>query len=70
MSTQNKRLMVTVTDDMASQLDGLKQREFYNRSQSDMLRHLIRLGLKSKEAGYEASIAGQQSHNRDRRPLV
>lgn len=47
MATDNKRFMVSVTPDIESRLDELKQRQFYNKTQSEMLRYLIDLGLKA-----------------------
>ena len=45
MATSMKRQMVSLTPDLETALDRLKKERFYNTSQSEMLRYLIRRGL-------------------------
>ena len=49
MATSMKRQMVSLTPDLEVALDRLKKEQFYNTSQSEMLRYLIRQGLYSLE---------------------
>lgn len=49
MATKNKRLTISLPPDMEKQLDMVKRKQFYNKSQSDMIRHLINLGLSAKK---------------------
>ena len=43
-----KRFTVTVDDDQEKYLDKLKKKEFYNKSQSEMIRQIIALGIQAK----------------------
>ena len=45
MATSMKRQMVSLTPDLEAALARLKKEQFYNTSQSEMLRYLIRRGL-------------------------
>lgn len=49
MSTSLKRFSISIPVDIEEELDTLKQKEFYNKTQSEMLRHLIKLGLKASK---------------------
>ena len=42
-----KRFTVSVTPDIEQSLDKLKKEQFYNTTQSEMVRYLIKLGLRS-----------------------
>ncbi len=47
MVTNMKRFTVSVTPDIEQSLDKLKKEQFYNTTQSEMVRYLIKLGLRS-----------------------
>lgn len=47
MSTTLKRLSVTIPAELEESLDELKKEKFYKDSQSEMLRHLLKLGLQA-----------------------
>lgn len=49
-----KRFTVTMTPDMEPALLKLKQDQFFNRSHTEMIQHLIRLGLESAKKGATA----------------
>ena len=42
------RFTVTITDEQKKALDKLKKKEFYNKSQSEMIRQIIALGIQAK----------------------
>lgn len=44
---QPNRITITVSREMAEQLDRLKQEQYYATSHSEMLRDLIRIGLEA-----------------------
>lgn len=48
-----KRFTISVTDEMALQLDRMKQVKYYNTSQNKMVQELLHLGLEvmQKELG-------------------
>ncbi len=54
MATDLNRMTFVVTEDIEVGLDKLKRQVFYNKSNSDMIRTLIKLGIKQAEA--EAGI--------------
>ena len=54
MATAAKRFMLTVTPDMEQDLDELKQKEFYNKSYSDMYRYILETGIRSIKLKHEA----------------
>lgn len=43
--TENKRFTVSITPEMDKQLDELKRNLFYNKTNSEMIRELIKKGL-------------------------
>lgn len=45
MSTEFKRFTISLTPELEHELDRVKQQEYYNRSQSQMVRDLISRGL-------------------------
>ena len=47
------RFTISVSDDIKTKFDKLKKEEFYNKSQSEMVRQIVALGLEAKEAGCE-----------------
>lgn len=47
MTTNMKRFSISLTPDLAADLDALKKDKFYNSNQSDMIRFLITLGLEA-----------------------
>ncbi len=49
MSTILKRLSVSIPADLEMDLDILKKEKFYKEPQSEMLRHLIRLGIQASK---------------------
>lgn len=49
MSTILKRLSVSIPADLEVDLDRLKKEQFYKEPQSEMLRHLIRLGIQASK---------------------
>ena len=53
MATDMKRFTISVTDDMAIQLDRMKQMKYYNTSQNKMIQDLLCVGLEAmqKELG-------------------
>ena len=55
MATTNRRMMVTVPDDLEVEIEKLKQSRFYNKSYSNMLVALLRAGLQvlTQEAEHE-----------------
>jgi hypothetical protein len=42
-----KRFTVTIAPDVAPELRRLKQEQFFDKSQTEMLMHIIRLGLEA-----------------------
>jgi len=50
MPTNMKRYTVVLTPEIEKQLDALKQKAFYNKSQSEMTRQLIDAGLRAYKA--------------------
>jgi metal-responsive CopG/Arc/MetJ family transcriptional regulator len=55
MSTNMKRFMLSIDDEQAKKMDGLKKETFYNKSQAEMVRYLIELGLAAHQKTKEAS---------------
>lgn len=53
MANYMKRFTISVSDEMAIQLDRMKQVKYYNTSQNKMVQDLIHLGLETmqKELG-------------------
>ncbi|SPZ51231.1 Uncharacterised protein [Sarcina ventriculi] len=49
MATSLRRFSISIPADIEKELDTLKQKEFYNKTQSEMLRHLIRLGVEASK---------------------
>lgn len=47
MATDMKRFTISLTPELERDLDDLKRREFYNKTQTEMVRHLIEKGLQS-----------------------
>lgn len=45
MSTYSKRAMITLRPEWEPELDKLKRERFYNKTQAEMFRYLISLGL-------------------------
>lgn len=41
-----KRFTISLTPELVKQLDIVKKNEFYNKSQTEMINFLLRLGLK------------------------
>jgi len=56
MATEMKRLMVSITPDLETELDKLKQEQFYNTTQAEMFRYLIALGLDAAKSKGTQSI--------------
>ena len=46
MPTEKKRLTIVIDEALESKLSQAKKEIFYNRNQSDMVRELLKLGLK------------------------
>lgn len=49
MATDMKRLMVSLSPELVPELDKLKKEQFYDASQAEMIRFLIRRGLETVE---------------------
>lgn len=49
MSTKLKRFSISVPEEMEKRLDTIKQERYYKKNQTEMIRDLIDLGLKSLE---------------------
>lgn len=47
--TNNRRFMVSLTPEIDAELKKLKKKEFYDKTQSEMVRYLISLGLSEKK---------------------
>ena len=45
MAGTMERLMVSIPPEVKSEIDAVKQREFYDKSYSELYRQIIRLGL-------------------------
>jgi len=43
--TNCKRMMVTIKPEMEKNMEKLKKKKYYNTSNSEMLRHLLDLGM-------------------------
>lgn len=50
MATELKRFTISVTPEMESRLDKVKQLYYYKDTQNDMIRELIKKGLQYYEA--------------------
>lgn len=61
MVTNMKRFSISLTPDLEADLDALKKDKFYNRTQSDIIRFLITLGLETfkREENDLSRIANQ-----------
>lgn len=53
MDVHARRFTISVSDEMAVQLDRMKQAKYYNTSQNKMIQDLIRVGIETtrKELG-------------------
>ena len=50
MAKTMERLMVSIPTDVKSEIDALKQQDFYDKPYAELYRHIIRMGLvKMKE---------------------
>jgi len=49
MSTTNKRFTISVTKDIFDRLNAVKKEQYYDKSQSEMVRDAIEKGLKAIE---------------------
>ena len=50
MAKTMERLMVSIPTDVKSEIDAMKQQDFYDKSYAELYRHIIRMGLtKMKE---------------------
>lgn len=50
MAKTMERLMVSIPKDVKSEIDAMKQQDFYDKSYAELYRHIIRMGLtKMKE---------------------
>lgn len=49
MSTKLKRLSVTILPEWEKELDRLKKEKFYDKPTSELLRYLIKEGLRSSK---------------------
>jgi len=47
MSTEMKRVMVSITPDLEQGLDAIKREQFYNKPYSKVYRYIFALGLKA-----------------------
>lgn len=45
MAKTMERLMVSIPTDVKSEIDAVKQRDFYDKPYAELYRHIIRLGL-------------------------
>jgi len=45
------RFTISIPDELKTALDKLKKEEFYDKSQSEMVRQILSLGLAAKEKG-------------------
>lgn len=50
MANTMGRLMVSIPAEMKSEIDAIKQREFYDRPYAELYRQIIRLGLDKMRA--------------------
>jgi metal-responsive CopG/Arc/MetJ family transcriptional regulator len=50
MATELRRFMVSITPELETALDRFKQRLFYNKTQSEMVRAVLKLGIQALEA--------------------
>lgn len=48
MSTERKRTTIYLPKELEEELDALKQKKFYKSSQSNMIGHLIKLGMRAE----------------------
>ena len=55
MSTELKRFTISITPEIESKMDSLKQRLYYRNTRSTMIRDLLLRGLASFEAEEEAA---------------
>lgn len=56
MSTSMKRFSVSVTPDLEKRLDTIKKELFYKKTQTQMLREVIKRGLDSFEFEHDNRI--------------
>ena len=49
MEAETKRVMLSITPEMADGIDKLKKEQFYDKPYSDLLRYLISRGLEAAE---------------------
>ena len=62
MPTKDRRLMLTVSDEIESDAADVKKDLFYDKPYSEMYRHLIRMGLDAlKEEKAEKESKHEQS---------
>lgn len=47
MTTDNKRIMVSITPELGQKLDMIKKEHFYDKSYSEVFRYIFSLGLKA-----------------------
>lgn len=57
MSAITKRALVTLRPEWESDLDRLKQEKFYDKTQSEMFRYLIQLGLNAQKQNQQHKAA-------------
>lgn len=54
MTEIKKRFTISITDEIAIQLDRMKQAKYYNTSQNKMVQDLIRIGLETMQKELES----------------
>lgn|GEM_PF-1783500 len=64
MATAMKRVMLTIAPEMTERIEMLKQGPFYNKSYSELYRHLLTLGLEAEKDRSEEK-RGETPVNRD-----
>lgn len=62
MTEIKKRFTISITDEIAIQLDRMKQAKYYNTSQNKMVQDLIRVGLETMQKELESVSKEETSH--------
>ena len=65
MAKTMERLMVSIPEDVKSEIDAVKQQEFYDKPYAELYRHIIRLGLEKMR-----ETAGSENRCNPKKQLV
>lgn len=61
MTKTMERLMVSIPTDVKSEIDAVKQQDFYDKPYAELYRHIIRMGLiKMKETTGKDGVSTDQ----------